>query len=363
MMRNVTGTRGVSAVVVPLAVSRRHVTRLYTSFYRGNLFPNQMVVPHSRLPRGASVAQVLKLRNTPQGETSKTDKDTVETTPVSWDDAASTDLIHVNSAEGGYPVAEQRPKRPYVPLSEVAKMELQGDYLSEGGLHQEALEHYGVVAKAYEFAYPENHLQRAGILVKLSGAFRRTGRLESSKANLEKALAILDGCSEPSLEIIVECLLELGLTKEALGEAEAGSTFEDAVAVVNTFHNHGDSHRMLRLLPRLGRRFNLNHEEKFLYYSPFDYDRTFALADQCLERAEKYYQKKGDSTGVIRVLQTRKELLDKKFFNMRDFSGRIRTMRGHWHRRARVLTNAPPRRSCSSTPPPFTRCIATSSTS
>ncbi|EPY28936.1 hypothetical protein STCU_04807 [Strigomonas culicis] len=241
-------------------------------------------------------------------------------------------------------LTEARPPRPYAPLGEVAKLELQGDYLTEGGLHQEALEFYGVVAKAYELAYPAGHTQQAGIRIKLAGAFRRTNRLESGKANAEAALQILDGNAQPSLELIVEALLELGLTKEALGEADAGRVYEEAVNVVRQYHDMGSSHRMLRLLPRLGRRFNLNHEQKFLYFSPFDYDRTFALADQCLARAEQFYDKQcgdGDRADVIRVLTTRKELLDQKFFNMRDFAGRIHTMRGHWMRKAKVLTNAP----------------------
>lgn len=234
-----------------------------------------------------------------------------------------------------------RPTRSYFPLREVAKMELQGDYLTEGGMHQEALENYGVVAKAYELAYPENHSQRQGILIKLSGALRRTGRLQSSKNILLSVFKMMEGSTEPHIELIVEALLELGLTEEAMGEGCAGETFEEAVRVVEEFHNFGASHKMLRLLPKLSRRFNLNFEEKFLYFSPFDWDRTYALADQCLHRATEFYKKSGNREGATRVLQTRVNLLSKKFFNMRDFAGKIHTMRGHWMRKARVLTDAP----------------------
>lgn len=248
--------------------------------------------------------------------------------------------MHVNTLRD-VPSPSTTPQRPYVPLSEVAKLELQGDYLTEGGMHQEALEYYGVVAKAYARAYPDGHEQRVGILSKLSGAFRRTGRLASSKAIAEDALAALDGSPAASLELMVELLLELGLTKEALGQADAGEVYEDAVDVVQSFHDFGESHRMLRLLPRLSRRLRLNYEEKFRYFSPFDMDRTFALVDQCLERASELYKRTGETEKRIRVLQTRKQLIDKKFFNLRDFAGRIHTMRGHWMRRAGVLTNAP----------------------
>ncbi|CCW61578.1 unnamed protein product [Phytomonas sp. EM1] len=331
-----------------LVEPRRCITRIYSSYYVADLFPNQLIPIKQRLPRGttASVARkgpsmVAEAVPTPVSLSmaSATDE-------VSWDDAAQTDLVQVNLdhqqsqsvLSGG---RTSKSHRPYVPLGEVAKLELQGDYLTEGGLHQEALEHYGVVAKAYQLAYPETHSKHIGILLKLAGAFRRTSRLESSEANLRRALDLLDRSEMPILELIVEALLEMGLTKEAMGDKEAGPIYEEAVTVANLYHRFGESHRMLRLLPRLGRRFHLNFEEKFRYYSPFDYDRTFAILDQCMSRAEQFYRRNEDSEGVIRVLQLRKEMIDKKFFNMRDFAGRIHTMRGHWMRRAGILTNAP----------------------
>ncbi|KAL7708186.1 hypothetical protein N2W54_006229 [Lotmaria passim] len=326
-----------------LQFQRRQITRLYTSYYKGELFPNQLVRPLERLPRGMSLAAARKGQPPAEATTAPPSAANAKPEGVSWDDVDSTDLVHVNGQQRDAVTAEAglAPKRPYAPLGEAAKLELQGDYLTEGGLHQEALEYYGVVAKTYELAYPADHPQVAGIRVKLAGAFRRTGRLESSKASCEAALQMLDRTTQPPLELIVEALLELGLTTEAMGDAAAGSVYEEAVTLVDTFHNAGQSHKMLRLLPRLGRRFNLNHEEKFLYFSPFDYDRVFALADQCLARAEAFYEGKDDRAGVMRVLQQRKELIDKKFFNMRDFAGRIHTVRGHWQRRAQTLTNAP----------------------
>ncbi|KPI85966.1 hypothetical protein ABL78_4968 [Leptomonas seymouri] len=347
-MRNVLRDYGRAAGLVGvLQCQRRYITRLYTSYYKGELFPSQLVRPLERLPRGISLA-VARGRQPSDAVATSSPADlgangsASKPESVSWADVDSTDLVHMNaqqsavSAEPGL-----APKRPYVPLGEVAKLELQGDYLTEGGLHQEALEYYGVVAKVYEMAYPKDHPQVSGIRVKLAGAFRRTNRLESSKASCEAALQMLDNAPQPPLELIVEALLELALTLEAMGDAAAGSIYEEAVTVVDTFHNSGQSHKMLRLLPRLGRRFNLNYEEKFLYFSPFDFDRVFALADQCLARAETFYEGKNDRAGVMRVLQQRKELIDKKFFNMRDFAGRIHTMRGHWKRRAQTLTNAP----------------------
>ncbi|KAK7195427.1 hypothetical protein NESM_000469900 [Novymonas esmeraldas] len=326
----------------------RFITRLYTSYYKGELFPNQLVRPLERLPRGVSAAAARKgLRGPtaaagPAAAPAAAASSTAVPDSVTWEDVDSTDLVHTNEQSHAVAAgAGLAPKRPYVPLGEVAKLELRGDYLTEGGLHQEALENYGVVTKAYELAYPKDHPQVAGVRLKLAGAFRRTGRLASSKANCEAVLEMLDRTPQPPLELLVEALFELGLTSDAMGDAATGAVYEEAVTVVDTFHNAGQSHKMLRLLPRLGRRFNLNAEEKFLYFSPFDYDRVFALADQCLERAETFYRTRDDRAGVMRVLQQRKELIDKKFFNMRDFAGRIHTMRGHWKRRAQTLTNAP----------------------
>lgn len=338
--RAVSLTLSGPASYVALAESRRNITRLYTSYYQGQLFPNQLAAARPRLPPGVKASHARQGANdSPLSTITKHPAEAPE--GVTWEDAESTDVIQSNLQTSASPPATTRAARPFVPLGEVARIELQGDYLTEGNLHQEALEHYGVVAKAYQLAYPEHHSQRIGIMLKLAGAFRRTGRLESSAAVLKGALASLDASNGPSLELIVESLLELGLTLEAQGSEEAGAVLEEAVTVVNAYHNFGDSHRMLRLLPRLGRRFNLNYEEKFLYYSPFDYDRTFALVDQCLDRAESFYETRKDSEGLIRALTLRKELVDKKFFNMRDFAGRIHTQRGHWMRRAGILTNAP----------------------
>jgi tetratricopeptide (TPR) repeat protein len=346
-MRTALKTSGPASVQASvLRCQRRHITRLYTSYYKGELYPSQLVRPLERLPRGVSLAAARKGQTfgaTPvTAAAASASKPAATLESVSWDDVDSTDLVHVNGRQTAVsPEAGLAPRRPYVPLGEVAKLELQGDYLTEGGLHQEALEYYGVVAKAYELAYPLYHPQIAGIRVKLAGAFRRTNRLESSKANCEAALQMLDSTPQPSLELIVEALLELGMTAEAMKDATAGSIYEEAVTLVDTFHNAGQSHKMLRLLPRLGRRFSLNYEEKFLYFSPFDFDRVFALADQCLARAEAFYEGKDDRVSMMRVLQQRKVLIDKKFFNMRDFAGRIHTMRGHWQRRTQHLTNAP----------------------
>ncbi|KAG8346319.1 hypothetical protein TRVL_02849 [Trypanosoma vivax] len=332
-----------STLPTALHQQRRWATRLYTSYYPGVLFPNQLVRPKQRLPRGTSLSVALGMKSPPSSSGGALG-DGTDMPGVSWHNAGSNDALSVTTGESPNSQVRgaEKAMRPYVPLGEVAKLELHGDYCMEGGLFQEALEFYGVVAKAYNTAYPENHSQRVGIRLKLAAAFRHTGRCESSRANVEDALRMLDESNRPSLELICEALLELGLTREALGLLkEAAHAYEEAMGIANTFHNCGESHRMLRLLPRLGRRFNYNYEQKFVYFSPFDYDRTFALVDQCMERAERVYSTLGDTDGTIRVLQWRKEIIDKKFFNMRDFAGRIHTMRGHWMRRAQHLTNAP----------------------
>jgi tetratricopeptide (TPR) repeat protein len=323
---------------VPLLSQRRQLTRLYTSFSKGELYPNQLVAPAQRAAQFRS-----KLRSqygrAPAPDKSKAGELSRED-PVKWADAAATDVLAIQN-ESSKDMAELRPQRPYVPLGDAAKIELQGDYLAEGGLHQESLMYYGVAAKVYSIAYPENHNQVAGIFIKLGSALRQTNRLTSSKVNLEKALAMLDANKNPSLELICECLMELGQTKARLGESDAGQVYEDIIVVLDKFYEVGESHRMLRFLPKLGRSFNLNQEEKFVYFSPFDQDRTFAIAHEALNLAEAFYEGKGDLEGVVRTLEFRKELTDSKNFNMRDYAGRVRTMRGRWTRRCRILTNAP----------------------
>jgi hypothetical protein len=320
----------------PLLSQRRQLTRLYTSFNKGELYPNQLVAP---VQRAAKFRGHLK---SPYRTVAKpVEAASSNESAVKWEDAAATDVLAVVQNDGKKDIAELRADRPYVPLSEAAKIELQGDYLAEGGLHQESLMYYGVVAKVYSIAYPENHNQISGILIKVGSALRRTNRLASSKIILEKALAALDANKSPSVELVCECLLELGQAKAKLGDKDAGLVYEDIMVVLDKFYEVGESHRMLRLLPKLGRQFTLNQEEKFVYFSPFDQDRTFAIAHEALRLAEEFYESAGDVEGTVRVLQFRKELNDSKNFNMRDYAGRVRTMRGRWARRCRILANAP----------------------
>lgn len=328
-----------------LCLTKRHITRLYTSFYKGDLYPNQLVQPKQT---ASKFRQTLRsgyatVSQQPASQKPVSSQQQQQQQGASWDDAKATDLMNIHEGSTHKTLSTERAQsqRPYVPLEQAAELELQGDYALEGGLGQDALQYYGVSATLLDLAYPENHNKRAGIRIKLASAFRATGRLEASKANLESALFMLDNNSSPSLELLVEALYELGCTLELQEDPNAGLVWEDVPALVNAFHNMGESHRMMRLLPRLGRRFHLNMEEKFVYFSPFDYDRTFAICDEALHRAEQFYSKKEDSQGVIRVLTERKQLVDRKFFNMRDFTGRMRTMRGHWQRRGRLLTNAP----------------------
>lgn len=321
-----------------LATQRRCITRIYSSFYKGELFPNQLVAAKQRAPASGFRTAMKGGYGSRVAAEAQPEKEPLDAAPR-WEDAKSLDVMA--STKETSISTEQAQRRPYVPLQDAAEIELKADYFMESGMHTEALIAYGVVTKLYRLAYPENHSQIAGVTIKLGTAFRAAGKLESSRANLESALYMLDQSNQPSLELIAECLFELGLTAEASNDASAGEIYEDAFHIVSSFHSIGESHRMMRLLPRLGRRFVLNHEQKFVYFSPFDYDRTFAIADQALDNAEAYYRKTKNTAAITRVLEARTQLLDKKFFNMKDFAGRIRTMRGHWMRRAHILTNAP----------------------
>jgi len=263
--------------------------------------------------------------------------------PVQWTKESSAEVILTTSAERTAlePTSQEKKLRPYVPLTNVAHLELKGDYSIEGGLYLEALLHYGAAAKAYQLAYDANHNQLAKIFTKLARAFRLVGKLPSAKMNLERVLKMLHENEAPSVEILVETLMELGLVKEALQEDDAGVLYEDCVAVLNASYELGVSHRTMKIMNKIEWNASLHRSVKATYCSPFDYDRTFALVDDALEHAEKHYERVGNTEEIVRVLNLRTQLLDRKFFNLRDYAGRIRKSGGRSTANRRFVTNGP----------------------
>lgn len=233
------------------------------------------------------------------------------------------------------------PKRNFFPLGDLAHVEIRGDYLTEAGLHMDALKHFGVATKGYLAAYPKYHNQTARIFIKLGRSCRLAGKHESSKKNLEESINILDGCKSPSVEHMCEALYEMGLTMMQLKDKDAGVVFEDSLRVLNAYHDLGSSHRGLRTLPYIQKRFFLHPASKLEYHSPFDYDRTYAIVDEALAEAERYYRNVEDLESVIRVLEHRTIMVDRKIFNTRAIAGRIRTHRGRNFLKRSASTSSP----------------------
>jgi hypothetical protein len=344
---------GISTASPAPTAQRRHISFLYSGYYKASIRPSQYAQPRFAVQGArASYRSVLSAasvaRKTPAKPTAKAPEATASAAPegdaVEWSVAEISEADVMAAGSGASAAVQATPDvtgRAYVPMGDVVQMELKGDYLVEGGLHDAALAHYGVCCRAYSAAYPQGHNQVAKIFTKLARAFRLTGRPASAAANAERALSALDQNETPSVEHICEALLELGLAKEAAGDAEAGALYEDCATAMTAYHDIGSSHRGLRLLPTVAKRFNLNQEGKFEYWSPFDFDRTFAIADQALDHAEKFYGAAEDHVSVLRVLETRAHALDRKFFNMRTFAGRMRTHRGRNQRKAQAISSAP----------------------
>ena len=318
---------------------------LYSGYYHGNLETSQYVQPNQTVKHGGCVTRLRSLKNPAVDTKDRKAEAAPVGSAVAWDEASSADVLELSKNEGGRqrePTPSQtRAPRPYVPLSEVAMIELQGDYCMDGGRPQDALQRYGVVAKAYRAAYPLLHNKVAAITIKLGRAFRLVGSLDSSLQNLEHALYILDRVEKAMVESVCEGLTELALTKEQLHHKDTGEAFEEAVTFFDTFHDIGVSHRTLRFIPRLGKRMGVGQERMSQYYSPYDYDRTFAIIDEALIGAERWYRSVSDSDGVLRVLERRSHTIDRKFFNMRQLTGRIQTWGGEHVRTLKARSGAP----------------------
>ena len=276
-------------------------------------------------------------------ETQEIQENASSESKVEWNEASSADIVAMTEGEDALLAtkAETKPGRPYVPLEEVAKIELRGDYCVEGGRFVDALQHYGIVAKAFKIAYPRYHNQQAHIALKLGRAFRLNDDYGSAEFNLNRALDILDGVSNAEVELMAETFFELGRTLEASGKPDAGVAYEDALAILNDFHNLGVSHRFLRLSQSACRHNHAGFQGKHQHFSIYDYDRTVAIVDAALEHAERFYRKEGDTASVVRVLEAHRQLLDRKYFNLRDSFGKIKRRRGMSFWLGSTRTNAP----------------------
>lgn len=327
--------------IVAITAEQRRTNILHSSQYKKNQFPYQWIVPKSLANRQYGLA--LKSRPAAfaaAAAATQAGNKSVEDAEVEW---TSDKLVMAQAASNSQPTkSDGAVAKPRLPIDTAAKVELRGDYLTEAGRGEEALHYFGVAMSIYELHYPANHNHLAKLRVKLARAFRMSNRNQSAIANANAALDILDNVHRPEVEHICEALMELGMAHRAAGDEEKASiAFEDAVEVLALFHDIGASHRGLRGLTQATRRFYENVVSKLRYFSPFEYDRVFSIVDTCLTEAERCHQQRNDKAGVIRVLEVRKALLDKKFFNMRDYMGKIRVMRGHNYRKSYSIAARP----------------------
>jgi len=305
--------------------SQRRLDNLYSSFYSGRQWYNQMYHPKSlllRRPTLASAAVPLP-SSTTSGE-------------VTWEDAAATDVDGVVKLpqQMGNAVSQEvvPPRRPYVPLSYAAVLELKADYMCESGgnaLAMKAVIYLGVVVVAYRAHYGEAHNQTVKVLIKLGRAFRLAGKLPSSRKTLEKAFSLLQdpALESPILEHALECLTELGSTAKLQGELEqAAQYWEQTLELLNQSHDIGNSERYTRQAARTCKYNHTAWAPRFIHYSPYDSDRCFAITEHALELAESVFPT--GSEGLVRVLTARTELISRKDFNRKIYAGKITHTRG-----------------------------------
>lgn len=334
--------RGLTAAPQLRVAQQARFNILHSSQYKKNQFPHQMIVPKSIA--GQSYGSLLKSRSARVSIEAPPSSKPTEADDVQWDDAngsPSTGADILVARDGPQEVVHT-PSTRRLPLDVAAKAELRGDYLTEAGDGQSALEYFGLVMDVYEAHYTPYHNQLAKLRIKLARAFRMTGRTKSAVLNANEALDLLDKNPRPQVEHICEALLELGMAHEAAGDdVRAAASYEDVITVANAFHDFGASHRGLRGLPIAARRFYLNIVSKMRYYSPYEFDRVFALVDMSLSQAEQCHRRSNNQEGVVRVLDQRKIVLDRKFFNMRDYAYKIRNMRGHNHKKSYSVSARP----------------------
>eukprot|EP00760_Papus_ankaliazontas_P027301 PhM_4_TR3265/c0_g1_i1/m.61451 len=332
----------------------RSLVHKYSSYFSGNNWANQMyhpasvVRPRSNISNDADAVAKLTAARPQDKALGFRDADG----EVSWPTdpaAAPEDVVTAAAADDitkTTTTTAQR-KRNYVPLAVAAKLELKADYMCESGgapLAQKALEYLGVVVEAYKAAYGETHNQYGKVLVKLSRAFRLTGRVESALATAQLAERVVMAAEpHPVLEHVLEARLEQGLALRKLAGKvqEAGAVLESTLGLLLENHDLGNSERYTRLIARATKKNQMNFENKYIHYSAYDHDRCFTIVDQCLEYAEQAFMSVGDTLSAERVLTGRSQMHDTKDFNRRMYAGKVTTVRGRPMWRLNRVTSSP----------------------
>ena len=308
------------------------ICHLFTSYYSGRLWPNQMQHP----PSTANIRR--------------------------------KEIINENSTPGK---KSDKIEKKYVPMSHAAFLETQSDYLSTTGnlqLAEKAVEKVGIALAASHAQQGDYSNQTLRLYVKLMRSLRIARKFEQALRCGLKALYImrdeefchlhLENYMEARLELAQLLIMEkdkqlhqnfdtaledLRVKTSSKKHLDPDVLFDEIISTFENSHDLGNSERYTRLIPRTRRMNQQGFDAKWIHYSPYDTDRCFALMDTVLDVAEQYYQNIGKLEKQEVVLFKRTQYMDSKDFNRRIYAGRIETMRGRvLHRNTRLTTLPPP---------------------
>ena len=314
---------------------------LYTSYYSGLQWPNQMYHPRTVI----------------RSENIKNWQDLKEPSYESKQDIKGQFSQYCKEKNKSAPIAHKN-------VRVNANIELQADYLLEcGGKEnaQMASQLLGILWHTIRCESPEQDVVR--ILVKLSKALQAAGFVRGAfRASCAALHKLLHPEAEFGLEDFLDAFLqqirvinqvtrsELNsflnilpscLVNEGYGSSLIENLCHISVRVFLQHHDLSNSERYSRLIPRTVKYNQQLFETRWIHYSPYDSDRCFALMDTLLQCAEEYYSSTGNNKGILWALRTRSDIHDNKEFNRRIYSGKITTQRGRGLSRANKLTTNP----------------------
>ena len=304
------------------------ICHLFTSYYSGRLWPNQMTHPKPNV-----------INRNPMNIESHLNKDKVRT--------------H---------------KEVYFPLNTACFSEAQADHLLSSGSRadsEKAVEKLGVSLTSTVLRWGQQSNQSLRLFIKMQRALRQSQRYEQALQCGMKILKLTIGEIDNNLHLenFIEARLELALTLEALQKEDQNSAqklpdvrsdmahlhkfmdpevlYQEIINMFECSHDIGNTERYTRLIPRTKKLNQQGFDSKWIHYSPYDIDRCYTLMDSSLDAAEKFFSEKNLFQKLEVVLQVRCKYFDKKDLNRRMYTGKIETMRGKPGHRSCRLTSSP----------------------
>ena len=346
-----------------------HSLHLYTSYYSGIQWPNQLHHPAQIVPPNApEVKKVLdqaflhsppyKIYFPPRDDVPYQNPDCSHgTTPTPLQNEGCGRISPISDAK-------------FLNGSILSSLELYSDYLCECGGQSLALKSVtilGAILTAYRTHYGDVDIQIARILIKLTKGLRRAGYPRAARRAGWESLRVLSSPKLQSvdLETMLEALLEqaqnyhhpsqtvepndegtqskdrLSLAQNGLKEITPDMFVSSSISLFAQYSDIGNVERYTRLIPRTIKMNQQLFEKRWIHYSPFDYDRCYALMDTLLELAESFHRAKGDLEKVREILLIRVQINEKKSFSRRIYAGKITTQRGRGQNRSKKLTTTP----------------------